>query len=119
MRFEPIFGVSLTDQFIDSNFAEDKLFDIKTPRWLCNPVEKNGEEIKNLDNHLMCFSVEPASGQPRHERIEDLSVNDQFGPGRADTKIERELCVPSTKSGGTFPRPGDDDDDGDEEEKSE
>lgn len=84
-------------------FNQPKLFDIKKPRWLCNPVEKNGEEIKDPDNHLMCFSIEPASGEPSHDRIEGLFVNDQFGPGRADTKIERELCVPSTKSGGTFP----------------
>jgi len=88
--FEPILGVRLADQF------EDKLFDIRKPTRLCNPVDKNGEGIKNPDNHLMCYSVRRAKGEPEHEPIDGIFVNEQFGPGQVDTKRERELCVPSS-----------------------
>ena len=83
--------ISVVDQF-----NQPKLFDVKKPRRFCNPVDKNGEGIKNPQTHLMCFSVRRASGEPKHERIDGIFVNDQFGPGRVRTKKERELCVPST-----------------------
>ena len=85
--------ISVVDQF-----NQPKLFDVKKPRRFCNPVDKNGEGIKNPQTHLMCFSVRRATGEPKHERIDGIFVNDQFGPGRVRTKKERELCVPSTKT---------------------
>lgn len=85
--------ISVVDQF-----NQPKLFDVKKPRRFCNPVDKNGEGIKNPQTHLMCFSVRRARGEPKHERIDGIFVNDQFGPGQVRTKKERELCVPSTKT---------------------
>jgi len=94
-EFEPI-QVTLADQF------EDKLFDVKQPKRLCNPVEKRvgGEvtEIKNFDNHLMCYKVKRAEDEPKHEKVKAIHINNQFGPLQLDTKKEAELCVPSTKT---------------------
>ena len=83
--------ISVVDQF-----NQPKLFKIRKPRRLCNPVNKNGEGVKDPKSHLMSFSVKRASGEPKHERVQSIFVNDQFGPGRVDTKEERELWVPST-----------------------
>ena len=98
--------VFATDQF---NEPESKLFIVKKPTRFCNPVDKNGEGIKNPDNHLMCYRVKRARGEPRHERV-GLFTHDQFGQMELRTRRERELCVPSTKT--VLPDFGDDDDDG-------
>jgi hypothetical protein len=90
--YEPILGVRLADQ------VEEKLVYIRKPTRLCIPVDMNGEGIKNPDNHLMCYSVRRAKGEPEHEPIDGIFVNEQFGPGQVDIETEeRELCVPSTK----------------------
>jgi hypothetical protein len=97
-EFTPVEGVLLKDQFIEVQLGgESKLFDLKKPTRLCNPVEKNGEEIKHPVNHLMCYKAAPVRGQPKHESVSGLFVNNQFGPERIDTIKEEELCVPSVK----------------------
>ena len=80
---------SVVDQF-----DQPKVFDVKKPTRLCNPVDKEGEGIKNPDNQLLCYQVKPARGEPRHRRIKNIFVHDQFGPKQVDTRKERELCVP-------------------------
>ena len=82
---------------VKDQFGPARRFRVKGPRRLCNPVDKRGEEIKNPEDHLVCYSARPAPQEPKHDRIKGLFVNDQFGPGRLDTKQERELCVPSRK----------------------
>jgi len=89
-EFEPI-QVTLADQF------EDKLFDVKKPKRLCNPVDKNSEGIFNPLAHLMCYTVKRTEGEPKHIKVTGIQVNNQFGPLQLDTKKEAELCVPSTK----------------------
>jgi hypothetical protein len=82
--------VSVLDQF------EDRLYDVKKPRLLCNPVDKNGEGITNLAGHLMCYQVKAASGQPQHQRISgQIFTFTQFGSEQLDTIKERHLCVPA------------------------
>jgi hypothetical protein len=60
-------------------------------------VEKNGEEKKNPDTHLMCYQAKPAVGQPKHVKVLGIHVNNQFGPEQLDTIKEEEFCVPSEK----------------------
>jgi hypothetical protein len=91
LEFEPI-QVTLADQF------EDKLFDVKKPNRLCNPVDKNDEGIINFEAHLMCYKVKRAEDEPKHEKVKGIRINNQFGPLQIDTKKEEELCVPSTKT---------------------
>jgi hypothetical protein len=94
-KFKPILGVSVSDQFIGQ---PPKLFDITKPTRLCNPVDKNGEGIKNYNAHLMCYQAKPTKGQPRHQPISPIFVNNQFGPELLQTIKEEDLCVPSTKT---------------------
>ena len=74
-----------------------KVFDVKKPRHLCNPVDKNGESVKNANAHLVCYQMKGAKGQPRHVR-RNVFVNNQFGPETMTTIKERELCVPSVSN---------------------
>ena len=75
-------------------FNQHKLYDIKKPKRLCNPVDMNGEGIINPDAHLMCYKVKPAEDEPKHIKVEGIHTNNQFGPLQVDTKKEAELCVP-------------------------
>jgi hypothetical protein len=88
--------VTLADQF-DPKSA--RTFDVKKPKHLCLPVDKNGEGIKNPDGHLLCYQVTIPRGQPKHVARVGVHVGDQFGGEQLNTIKEEELCVPSTKSG--------------------
>ena len=70
-----------------------KLFNVRKPKHLCNPVDKNGEGVKDANLHFVCYQVKGAAGQPRHVR-RSVFTNNQFGPGAMATIKERELCVP-------------------------
>jgi hypothetical protein len=84
-------GVQATvaDQFN----APPKVFDVRKPKHLCNPVDKNDEGVKNANAHFLCYQVKGAAGQPKHVR-RSVFTNNQFGPGTMLTLKERELCVP-------------------------
>jgi len=93
LQFEPL-QVTL----FDPNFnADKKVFDVIKPKWLCNPVDKNGEGIMNPADHLMCYSVEPAEGFMKNKK-RSVFTHNQFGPEQLDVKKEKELCVPSEKT---------------------
>ena len=81
--------------FVVDQFNQPKVFDVRRPTRLCNSVNKEGEGIKNPNSQLLCYQVKPARGEPRHQRIKNIFVHDQFGPKQMDTKKERELCVPA------------------------
>jgi hypothetical protein len=89
-KFPENVTVLATDQFrtAQGTFRLDKV------RHLCNPVDKDGEGIKNPTGHFVCYT---ARGIPRSTRARGLYANNQFGPGRFDTQGEQELCIPSTK----------------------
>lgn len=70
---------------------------ILKPAQLCNPVDKNGEGIKNNTRHLLCYAVKASKKQPKHAKQAGLYVNNQFGPGRLDTKKEETVCLPALK----------------------
>ena len=48
--FEPL-SVKLRDQFADYKGV------VVTPVSLCNPVDKNGEGIKDRERHLVCYEI--------------------------------------------------------------
>jgi len=81
----------------DPNFNAKKLFDVKKPKMLCNPVDKDGEGIINPENHLMCYDVKPADGFEKNKKV-SVFTNNQFGNEQLDVKKEKQLCVPSTKT---------------------
>jgi len=91
--------VTLADQFIDPDgTGVTQLFDLKKPKRLCNPVDKNFEGIKNEENHLICYGVKRPKDDPKHEKSV-VFLSDQFGEANFwETKKEKELCVPAEKT---------------------
>ena len=85
--------VTVEDEFN----APPKVFDVRKPKHICNPVDKNSEGVKNANAHLVCYQVKGASGQPRHVR-RSVFTNNQFGSAAMFTIKESELCVPSVKN---------------------
>ncbi len=82
-------GVTLVDQFqgFDTNVLE--------PFRLCNPVDKNGEGIRDPDTHLVCYHLEPTGGSLGLA----IPIQNQFF-SLANIDIDRPfaVCAPSTKS---------------------
>jgi cysteine-rich repeat protein len=72
--------------------------DIKRPRYLCAPANKNGE-TPNAETHvphLMCYDV-----RARTQRSANVFTTNQFGADHYDVVGLRELCVASFQNPGT------------------
>ena len=77
---------------------DTRLYDVKKPKHLCTPVNKNGEGVTSMIAHLMCYQVKAARGELPHVKvIGTIQTRNQFGTGRLDTIKEDELCVPAQK----------------------
>jgi len=93
-RFTPV-EIELDDQF------EDKTTIVVRPRFLCNPLDKNGEGIEHPESHLLCYRIKDAPGQPRFRRRQ-VQIIDQFSIQdlkaiRGDCRASSFLCVRATK----------------------
>jgi len=84
--------VSVLDQF-----EQPLQVTVSAPKMLCNPTSKNKESIKNPENHLICYVIKSAKGEPRHIKVKDIFTNDQFASLQVDTTNMKALCVPSSK----------------------
>ena len=84
---------TLVDQFQDwGGLALD-------PFLLCNPADKNGEGIVNVDDHLACYTVTPIG-----ESVGSVLILNQFYDDQSINVLEPfGLCVPSAKA---LPEPG-------------
>ena len=84
---------------LDDQFAEPvRTFDLKKPKLLCNPTDKNGEGIKSQEGHLVCYQAKPAKGEAKHAKIGPIQAADQFVAESAIlTSKEELLCVPAVK----------------------
>jgi hypothetical protein len=73
--------------------------DVRQPRELCAPADKNGENpgAENHPDHLLCYEIK--SRQKFKER--DTFLNNQFGEQRFQVRGRDLLCVPSQKNPGT------------------
>jgi len=120
LRFPDGLQVSLTDQFA----AEAA--DVKKPLELCLPTERNGTAVINpalhavryraraaagapkhqprtlllhdqFSDHLMIYGIRAMRGQPKHTAVDDVRLDNQFGPGLVSTIKERVLLVPALK----------------------
>jgi hypothetical protein len=78
--------VTLVDQFGTITTKATK------PFLLCNPVDKNGEGIRDRLNHLECYKLAPP---PKVART--VTVRNQFGETSVGTKKAVVVCVPSAK----------------------
>jgi hypothetical protein len=81
--------VTLVDQFGTLQTRAAK------PFMLCNPVDKNGEGIRDRLNHLECYRLKPA---PKVART--VTTRNQFGETSVTTRKAVVLCVPSAKIDG-------------------
>ena len=66
--------------------TEPKLFDIKKPKRLCNPVALGTGIANPLQSHLICYDAKLVKDEPKHGKVEDFFVEDQFGPHTIDVK---------------------------------
>jgi hypothetical protein len=82
----PNVAVDLEDQF----GVEPEVL-VEQPKLFCNPVDKNGEEIRNPAAHLTCYKIN-ADGENR-----DVVVENQFGGQTLEVEKPKLLCVPSDK----------------------
>ena len=81
--------VTLVDQFGPSSALIDKV------KNLCNPVDKNDEEIIDPTAHLTCYNIKEFDPQ-FEQRI--VFVNNQFGTLFLKVEKPERLCVPSEKT---------------------
>jgi hypothetical protein len=94
-------AVDLQDQFeVEAGVR------VKKPVFFCNPVDKNGEGIRNPTAHLTCYKIDDGG----KERA--VVVENQFGRQTLKVKKPTLLCVPSEKIEVT---PANDEDDGEKE----
>jgi Tol biopolymer transport system component len=85
-------GIPVVDQL------GDLVVDVKRPRRLCVPVNKNGEapDAPQRASVLTCYDSRPASSSLPFVGPEELYVANQFGEARLERLRPSELCVPST-----------------------
>jgi hypothetical protein len=93
-------GVTIQDQF------GTLTVDVKRPRRLCAPVNKNGEEpgAESHAGYLMCYQIKQTS-VPSFTTVSPLFVTNQLGSLSVDAKKPAELCVPATRVTGPNPTP--------------
>jgi hypothetical protein len=87
--FPSKFVLAAADEF------EDRLYDIKKPSRVCNPVDVGGQGIKDSTLKHVCYKIRQAKGQTRDTPHLAIHVADEFGDGLFDTKKAEELCVAS------------------------
>ena len=61
-------------------------------RFLCNPVDKNGEGIPDKEAHLACYEVKPAI------KPKKVVIANQFGEDKPALGAPGLLCVPTKKA---------------------
>jgi hypothetical protein len=89
-RFAGVDDVAIATQF------ETVVIDVRKPRSLCVPTNKNGEDpgAENGVERLLCYRIR---GKGNPGRI-DLFLNNQFGQQTARLGRRKELCVPTLES---------------------
>jgi hypothetical protein len=74
-RFPKGVQVTLADQFDPEG---TRTFDVKKPKHICFPVDKNGEGIQDAGALLVCYQARPAKGETEHVQ-RSVFVGNQFG----------------------------------------
>jgi|APSaa5957512535_1039671.scaffolds.fasta_scaffold09241_2 hypothetical protein len=88
----------LTVNLVDE-FAGDVDYEVKKLKYLFNPAQvTGGEEIGSEESHLVSYNIKKIKGEPKFEKIKDISITNQFGDLIVDIKKPKHLLVPSAKS---------------------
>lgn len=80
-------GAALSDQLGTEQIGADKL------KYVCAPVNKNGEGIADPAQHLACYAISATKLAPRPQ----AQISSQFQASRFELKRARYLCLPATK----------------------
>jgi hypothetical protein len=88
--------VGLNDQF--GLIHDDDQFELKKPFLVCNPTDKDGEGIINLNDHLTCYKVKGRDGKIDQSQRPKVEANNQFGVVQLELKKAFVVCVPSAKA---------------------
>ena len=91
--FTQLDSVFLSDQL--STFSYGETVKVTKLKYVCTPVDKNGEGITNPAVHLSCYQIRAADLSPFDVRYE---VSTQFQTSRFGVKKGKLLCLPSTKT---------------------
>jgi hypothetical protein len=59
---------------------------------LCNPAQKDDEEVRDPNRHLLCYQISGPAPTPN-----EVDTMNQFGTERLRLGIQRQFCLPSTK----------------------
>jgi hypothetical protein len=85
----------------DSNVTVETQFetvevDVRRPRELCAPADKNGENpgAENHPDHLLCYEIKSRN----KFSDQDTFLNNQFGEQQFEVRERGLLCVPSQKN---------------------
>jgi subtilisin-like proprotein convertase family protein len=97
VKAEPKFDkvdVLLTDQLQSDTFTVDKRENLLVP------VDKNGEGIGDSETHLLSYKLKSSKSGKKGKsvKVENVSVENQFGTVYVDVKKAENLLVPASKS---------------------
>jgi hypothetical protein len=96
-KFEK-FSVELSDAL-----EGPMIFTVEKPERLFNPVDKNEEGLIDVLSHYVGYKIKEPKGEPKFEKIEGVTVSNQFGDITVDIKKPKLLMVPTAKDHFTFP----------------
>jgi hypothetical protein len=86
-KFVKQIGVDTDDQLAD------ELVDVKKLKFVCSPVDKNGEGINAPGAHLACYQLKA----PKFAARPKVEVSTQFQTSQFEVKKGKLLCLPATK----------------------
>jgi hypothetical protein len=78
----------LTDQFTTPADVE-----VDPVEHLCLPVSKNGEPVHIPEFALLCMDIDG----PKHKKVKNIKLLDQFGPHPFETSSRNEICFPAQR----------------------
>jgi hypothetical protein len=87
-KFTKLTGVNTTDQITT------EAVEVKKLKFVCVPVDKNGEGINNPNAHLACYQVKATNLTPRPS----VEVVTQFQTSHFQLKKGKLICLPATKT---------------------
>lgn len=77
---------------LEDTFGKKTDVRVEKPKLFCNPVNKNGEGIKNPEAHMTCYEI-----KDKRDRKRKLFISNQFGEQPLKVGKAQLLCVPSKK----------------------
>ncbi|OFV87063.1 MAG: hypothetical protein A3J75_02755 [Acidobacteria bacterium RBG_16_68_9] len=84
-----------TGPITSDDFRTNECVDVQKVKFICIPVNKNGEGINDPNTHLICYQIkdEHKNLSPRPK----VEVSTQFQVSQFELKKAKLLCVPGSK----------------------